>query len=83
MRNRPSALMPGSCNTRLTGILVVDPRLQWVGQQNLENIGAMLDSLAIWPFTARMGWTKEQVATLTERARQEAADPLLKLYIPL
>ncbi|KAK0650642.1 Secondary metabolism regulator laeA [Lasiodiplodia hormozganensis] len=60
-----------------------DPRLQWVGQQNLENIGAMLDSLAIWPFTARMGWTKEQVATLTERARQEAADPLLKLYIPL
>ncbi|KAL0261718.1 hypothetical protein SLS55_003148 [Diplodia seriata] len=60
-----------------------DPRLQWVGQQNLENVGAMLDSLAIWPFTTRMGWTKEQVTALTDRARSEAADPRLKLYIPL
>lgn len=62
---------------------MADPKLQWVGQQNLENIGTMLDSLAIWPFTARMGWSKEQVAALTQRARAEAADLRLKLYIPL
>ncbi|EOD47288.1 Methyltransferase type 11 [Neofusicoccum parvum] len=60
-----------------------DPKLQWVGQQNLDNIGTMLDSLAIWPFTERMGWSKEQVAALTQRARAEAADLRLKLYIPL
>ncbi|KAF2091998.1 S-adenosyl-L-methionine-dependent methyltransferase [Saccharata proteae CBS 121410] len=60
-----------------------DPKMQYVGQQNLRNIGTMLDSLAIWPFTERMGWTKEQVAALSEKAREEAADPRLKLYIPM
>ncbi|KAF2145231.1 uncharacterized protein K452DRAFT_316320 [Aplosporella prunicola CBS 121167] len=60
-----------------------DPKLKNVGEQNLENIGTMLDSLAIWPFTERMGWTKEQVDALTRQARAEAADPRLKLYIPL
>lgn len=79
----PSSVIPVLCNGRLTGRVVADPKLQWVGQQNLDNIGTMLDSLAIWPFTERMGWSKEQVAALTQRARAEAADLRLKLYIPL
>lgn len=49
----------------------------------MENFGAMLDSLATWPFIERMKWSKEQVAALTCKAREEAQDSRLKLYMPL
>ncbi|OCK86024.1 S-adenosyl-L-methionine-dependent methyltransferase [Lepidopterella palustris CBS 459.81] len=60
-----------------------DLRLQSIGEDNLENIGEMLDSHAIWPFTQRLGWTPEQVEALTDRARTEAGDMRFKLYIPV
>ncbi|KAJ9635888.1 hypothetical protein H2201_000119 [Coniosporium apollinis] len=54
-----------------------------IGVQNQQNIGAMLESHALYPFTRRFGWTKDQVASLVQRAQQEANDPRLRLYIPL
>lgn len=46
-------------------------------------IGELLDSLAIWPFTERLGWTRIQAETLTNAARAEIQDPSLRLYIPM
>lgn len=56
-----------------------------IGNHNVRNIDAMLDSHAIWPFTqvAQLGWTKEQVAWLTAAAKMEARDVNLKLYMEL
>jgi hypothetical protein len=61
----------------------LDSRARWFGEQNLENVRAMLESLSLLPFTAHLGWTREQVDTLVARARQELADPSLRPYIPL
>ncbi len=46
-------------------------------------VGELLDSLAIWPFTERLGWSKAQVEALTNAARAEIVDLSLKLYIPV
>jgi hypothetical protein len=56
-----------------------------IGILNLENIDAFLDSHAIWPFTQvpALGWSSDQVGWLTQRAKQEARDDNLKLYIEL
>ncbi|KAF2455185.1 S-adenosyl-L-methionine-dependent methyltransferase [Lineolata rhizophorae] len=60
-----------------------DPRQKWIGEQNLTNVNQMLDSLALYPFTQRLGWTPAQVKELTNQARAEAAETRRKLYIPL
>ncbi|KAK7522516.1 S-adenosyl-L-methionine-dependent methyltransferase [Phyllosticta citriasiana] len=60
-----------------------DPKMRHVGELNLENFGAMLDSLAVWPFIEKLEWSKDQVAALTCKAREEAKDTRLKLYMPL
>jgi hypothetical protein len=46
-------------------------------------VAELLTSLAIWPFTERLGWTAAQVETLAAAARAEIQDPSLKLYIPV
>ena len=66
---------------RLT--IVLDPTKASIGRDNVEMIGELLDSLAIWPFTERLGWTKAQVEALTNTARAEIKDETLKLYIPV
>ncbi|KAF2395718.1 S-adenosyl-L-methionine-dependent methyltransferase [Trichodelitschia bisporula] len=65
------------------GAWPTDPTQRRIGELNLDNIKAMLESHAMWPFTSRLGWTREQVVWLTERAKQEAEDVTLRLYIPL
>ena len=69
----------------MAGLLTMtaDNRQKYIGRLNLENIDAMLDSHAIWPFTQRLGWSREQVGWLIDRARIEARDESLKLYMPL
>jgi hypothetical protein len=62
---------------------LTDPRQRQIGIVNRENMEELLDSHAIWPFTARLGWRTEQVGWLTQEARQEMQDGSLKLYIPL
>jgi hypothetical protein len=59
----------------------VDPIRANIGRDNAEVVGELLDSLAIWPFTEQLGWTKAQVEVLTNAARAEIGDLTLKLYI--
>ena len=55
-----------------------------IGHANaVHNISPMLDSLAVWPFTQRLGYTKDQVDAITRGARREMEDHSLRLYIPL
>ncbi|KAF2661943.1 S-adenosyl-L-methionine-dependent methyltransferase [Lophiostoma macrostomum CBS 122681] len=60
-----------------------DPARAAVGRDNVDVVGELLDSLAIWPFTEQLGWTAAQVQTLTAAARAEIRDASLKLYIPM
>ncbi|OCL10457.1 S-adenosyl-L-methionine-dependent methyltransferase [Glonium stellatum] len=60
-----------------------DPTLRKIGEDNLANISELLDSHAIWPFTQRLGWTKEQVEAFTDEARAEVADMRFRLYMPV
>jgi hypothetical protein len=46
-------------------------------------VAELLSSLAIWPFTERLGWTAAQVEALADAARVEIQDVSLKLYIPV
>ena len=49
----------------------------------MENVEELLDSHAIWPFTHRLRWTKEQVEAFTQQARDEVADMRFRLYMPV
>ncbi|KAF2733005.1 S-adenosyl-L-methionine-dependent methyltransferase [Polyplosphaeria fusca] len=60
-----------------------DPIKASIGSESVEMIGDLLDSLAIWPLTERLGWTAAQVDALTTAARRELEDVSLKLYIPI
>lgn len=60
-----------------------DPTLRSIGQSNFANVAELLDSHAIWPFTHRLGWTKEQVEAFTQQARDEVADMRYRLYMPV
>ncbi|PVI06256.1 S-adenosyl-L-methionine-dependent methyltransferase [Periconia macrospinosa] len=54
-----------------------------IGRDMIGMVGALLTSLAIWPFTEKLGWTVEQVKALTDAAQRELRDPRLKLYMPV
>ncbi len=60
-----------------------DPRDREIGEMNRENVRRLLSSLALYPFTQRMGMTLEAFQALIAQARTEAADPSLKAYFPL
>jgi hypothetical protein len=60
-----------------------DERQKSIGLRNQENMEAMLDSLALWPCTNRLGWTAEQVKWCSFGAKEEIKDKKLKLYLPL
>lgn len=61
----------------------LDPTRAAIGRDNVAMVSELLTSLAIWPFTERLGWTAAQVETLAAAARAEIQDPGLKLYIPV
>lgn len=60
---------------------MIDPVKAGIGRDNVAVVAELLDSLAIWYFTERLGWTAAQVHALTNAARLEIQDPSLKLYI--
>ncbi|KAL2061827.1 hypothetical protein VTL71DRAFT_7205, partial [Oculimacula yallundae] len=60
-----------------------DQRENEIGNANRENIHSMLSSLAIYPFTERIGMPIQDVHLLVAQARLEAGDPALKAYFPL
>ncbi|KAF2684566.1 S-adenosyl-L-methionine-dependent methyltransferase [Lentithecium fluviatile CBS 122367] len=60
-----------------------DPGRAAVGRDSVGMVGELLSSLAMWPFTVRLGWTAAQVEALADAARAEIQDASLKLYIPV
>ncbi|KAL9100022.1 MAG: hypothetical protein Q9163_004558 [Psora crenata] len=63
--------------------VMLDPRQRRIGTANLENVQRTLTSLAIVPFTQRLGMNINEVKGLVERASGEAANPALKAYFPM
>ncbi|KAF2469693.1 S-adenosyl-L-methionine-dependent methyltransferase [Lindgomyces ingoldianus] len=60
-----------------------DPTRSAIGRDCVGMVCELLDSLAIWPLTEKLGWTAAQVKILTDAARVEIQDVSLKLYIPM
>ncbi|KAF2002376.1 UMTA methyltransferase [Amniculicola lignicola CBS 123094] len=54
-----------------------------IGRENIQMFAELLDSLALWQLTERLGWTAAQVQVLTNAARAELQDVSLKLYVPV
>ncbi|POS80570.1 hypothetical protein DHEL01_v201032 [Diaporthe helianthi] len=60
-----------------------DAREKEVGSANRENMSHLLSSLAIYPFTERLGMSISEVQVLLAQARREAQSPSLKAYFPV
>ncbi|MCJ1255466.1 hypothetical protein MMC24_003282 [Lignoscripta atroalba] len=60
-----------------------DARERRIGNANRDNIQQALRSLALYPFTRRLGISMADFEALIEQARIEAANPSLKPYFPL
>ncbi|KAI4163323.1 MAG: hypothetical protein LQ342_003058 [Letrouitia transgressa] len=58
-------------------------RKRRIGDANKENTRQLLRTLAVFPFTRRLGMSIADVDRLVDRARVEAASPGLKPYFPL
>lgn len=54
-----------------------------IGALNRENVHRLLSATAIYPFTQRLGMSRDEFEVLVARARQEADNPSLKAYFPL
>ncbi|KAF3942090.1 hypothetical protein ABW19_dt0204138 [Dactylella cylindrospora] len=54
-----------------------------IGNFNVSNAKDMLNSMALWPFTERLGMPLEQFYVLLARARNEIDDLNLRPYFPL
>ncbi|KAL6710944.1 hypothetical protein ACN47E_006819 [Coniothyrium glycines] len=61
----------------------LDPTKAQIGQQAVEMVGDLLDSLGVWPFTANLGWSAAQFEYLMHEVRAELANTRLKLYMDL
>ncbi|KAL9124488.1 MAG: hypothetical protein Q9217_006184 [Psora testacea] len=79
-----SQMLGGGINaTRWTSYLRDIKRQRRIGTANSENIRGALSSLAIVPFTKRLGLSINVVNNLVERASDDAANPALKAYFPM
>ncbi|TVY17995.1 Secondary metabolism regulator laeA [Lachnellula arida] len=56
-----------------------DPREREIGAANRENVQRFLSSMAIYPFTERLGMTIQDVHLLVAQARLEADNPAFKV----
>ena len=65
------------------GTWPTEPRERRIGEKNLANIDRLLESFGLLLFIRRCGLTKDQVLQLNSRARQEARNLRLRLYLPL
>jgi hypothetical protein len=63
--------------------MLPDPVKASIGADSVAMVGDLLESLAIWPLTERLGWTSAQVEVLTNAARVELQDVGLRLYLPM
>ncbi|KAL9600330.1 MAG: hypothetical protein Q9219_003280 [cf. Caloplaca sp. 3 TL-2023] len=60
-----------------------DARQRRIGDANKENARQLLSTLAIFPFTRKLGMSINDVNDLVNRARADAANVGLKPYFPL
>ncbi|KAI9741701.1 MAG: hypothetical protein M1834_000086 [Cirrosporium novae-zelandiae] len=60
-----------------------DPRDRNIGEKNRENVHRLLSTVAVYPFTQRLGMSYDEFQVLIASARQEARDSSLKAYFPL
>ncbi|KAL1883813.1 hypothetical protein VTK73DRAFT_8349 [Phialemonium thermophilum] len=60
-----------------------DPRERSIGIANRDNVHRLLTSLALYPFTERLGMSSAEVQLLVARARVEANNPAFKAYFPV
>ncbi|KAL5115160.1 hypothetical protein ACEQ8H_006914 [Pleosporales sp. CAS-2024a] len=60
-----------------------DPAQADIGNDAVEVVGDLLESMGLWPFTAHLGWTAAQFEYLMQRVRLELRNPELKLYLPM
>lgn len=60
-----------------------DPKERRIGEENRDNVHQVLATLAIFPFTRRLGMSIQEVRGLVASACVDAANPALKAYFPL
>lgn len=60
-----------------------DPRQRRIGIENREITSKLLSTLALYPFTERLGMTDQAYGILVARARADAANHSLRPYFPL
>ncbi|KAH8648765.1 hypothetical protein BGZ60DRAFT_474253 [Tricladium varicosporioides] len=60
-----------------------DQRLSAIGAVHRESVQSFLSSMAIYPFTERLGMTIQDAHLLIAQARIEADNPAFKAYFPL
>ena len=80
-RARSSSLR--ACCCRLMRSTQADPRQRQIGTANREINSKLLSSLAVYPFTERLGMSAQEYGILVARARADAANPSLRPYFPL
>lgn len=54
-----------------------------IGRDSVEMMGELLESVSLWLFTERLGWTAARVATLNSEVRTELQDTSLQLYVTM
>ena len=50
---------------------------------SVQMIGDLLESLGLWPFTSKLGWTAARFEDLMQEVRAELQNVELNLYIEL
>jgi len=63
--------------------VLLDARDVAIGTHNISNFDRLLDAFALYPFSHRLGMTKDQILDLTRVCRDEARNPNLRGFIPL
>ncbi|KAI4923403.1 hypothetical protein J4E85_008441 [Alternaria conjuncta] len=54
-----------------------------IGRDSVEMIGDLLESLGLWPFTSKLGWTAARFEDLMQEVRAELQNVELNLYVEL
>ncbi|KAF5845435.1 hypothetical protein GGP41_003021 [Bipolaris sorokiniana] len=54
-----------------------------MGEEAIDVIGDLLESIGLWPFTAELGWTAAQFDHLMGEVREELENVELKLYMEM
>ena len=78
----PIFLTASTSNTELA-LILLDPRQRRIGYGYQGVVSELLHTLAVYPFTKRLGMTIQEVNRLVSQARIDAANPSLRAYFPL